>query len=176
MQYNRKRIKMELDEAAKMLGLPTSEDIFDRMMDYDIGGDAFAYARDEALKEGKSEEEAEEAGQKAEQEEQDEYHTKWQSGVVSALETLCEHHNLEVKHKGWEVIITPKTTWTEVLTPLIETINGYGMFHFSSVREFLDHGPYKTTEAVAEHLHWIKEYPAVYGDASAQSLYERAMR
>lgn len=176
MHYNRKRIRMELDEVAKLLGLPDSEDIFDRMMDADIGGDAYSYTKNEALKEGRSEEDAEKAAQEAETEVRDEYHTKWQNAVVSAFESLCKHHNLTCTHKGYEVIVTPKTTWTDVLKPLIETINGVGYFHFGSVQEFLYHGPYKTYEGVATHLGWIKDYPAVYGDASAQTMYERAMR
>jgi hypothetical protein len=177
MQTSRKRIRMTFDEVAELVGLPTSEEVFDRMLQFDSG--AYSYAYDQAKAEDKTEEEAEQSAIAAEQEEQDEHYRKHRGAMVAVFERLCENHDLVVEEKGRynDLFITPKTTWTDALKEMIQTINGVGPFRFDSVREFLDSGPYRTFEGVSEHLHWLKRFPDVYGPGwSVSSLYESALR
>ena len=63
-----------------------------------------------------------------------------------------------------------------LLEKIRETINGVGDFHFSSLREFLDSGPYTARQAVLGHLRSIRSYPAVYGGSGAHQMYEQHWR
>lgn len=64
------------------------------------------------------------------------------------------------------------TSWRQVAARLCRTIKDFGMFYFSSTQEFLDSGPYTAKQAVLNHLHWIAEHSAVYGDQSPHTLVE----
>lgn len=177
--------KISIDDLAKMFELPDFEDLEEGNLDYisDAGSSAYREAReDEELSMSK----AEEARHQAETDAQTELYKKWHDAVLSAASTLFEHHHLALrpleKRRGFvrphEYRVVPlKGVWITSLRQIIATINGVGMFHFSSPAEFLSHGPYPTERvAVLNHLHQIKNYPAVYGSASADRLYQRAFR
>lgn len=99
----------------------------------------------------------------------------------NALENVADHvfgeHGLvltERKSGGYK--IEPIESWRDAAAKIVHTINGVGMFHFSSVKEFLDSGPYTAREAVLSHLGYLKRRSEVYGEPSPQRMFESAMR
>jgi len=173
--------KINMDGIAELFGLDTYEHLHERNIDY--FGDAGYEARKYALSEGASEEEADEADMKAQEEADTEMFHQWHSAVMAAAESLFEKHGLTLVPAGkkgerypYEYKVVPEESWEKALVPIIETVNGVGYFHFGSVKEFLRSGPYTPREGVLTHMHWIKDYPAVYGDTSAQRIYERSFR
>jgi len=175
--------KLNVDELATMFKLPTWDKIDEMNIDTIWENGDAAYK--EALQDGESEKKAEESREKAEHAAGNEVYRTWHDAVMSAAENLFGKHHLELiavpmKRKSvrpYEYRVQPKTSWDAALKQIIETINGVGMFHFSSAREFLDSGPYASARiGVLTHLHHIKDYPRVYGGTSAQHLYERAFR
>lgn len=173
--------KLNLDELAHLFDLPAWEKIDESNMDNQWEHGNYAYK--EALEHGASEAKAEKAREKAEEEAGSEVYVSWGEGVIAAADQLFRYHYLElipIKGTGrypYEFKVVPKTTWDSALGQIIETINGVGMFHFASAREFLDSGPYSTPRiGVLTHLHHIASYPAVYGDYSAKRTFERSFR
>lgn len=171
--------KISISDLASMLGLPDFDQIDELNTDYvwDSGNAAYK----ESIRDGESESKAEKARERAEGLAQVEVFGKWHSGVMNAADHLFGEHHLQLspvsakKALGTEFKISPKTTWDAALKQIIETINGVGMFHFSSVREFLQSGPYATARiGVLTHLSHIKDYPRVYGGTSAQRLFDRS--
>lgn len=174
-----------IDELTDSLGVRRVDEVWDDLLE--SGSETYVYAYREALSEGMSEEDAEEFAQKAEQEEMDEVFRKYVDAIESAAEELYGQHGLSItiptkRIEGREVQVLdkikvePTKTWRAAAAEIIETINGVGMFHFDSVEEFLESGPYTPCEAVMSHLHWIKEYPSVYGTRSAESMVDESMR
>lgn len=131
--------------------------------------------------------EGEEAQIDAEREAQDEVYRQWYDAVEHVAEKLFGEHGLEflaMKHtrkvqkdyRPHQLKIIPSMTWSDAADKIRETINGVGDFHFDSLREFLDSGPYTARQAVLAHLGYIKRYPAVYGGLGANQMYEHAWR
>lgn len=171
--------KINVDELAKMFEIPAYEDLDERNIDY--VADAGHYAAEHAQKEGLSEREIEEAREEAEMEAQDEVYQPWYDGILHVSEKLFGEHKLELKPIGkdkrpWEYKILPKTTWEDAAREIIQTINGVGYFHFNSLKEFMDSGPYTARESVLSHIHWIADWPRVYGEGTARSMYDRYVR
>lgn len=75
-----------------------------------------------------------------------------------------------------KIRVEPAETWREAAREIVTLINGVGIFHFASLAEFLDSGPYSPCEAVMKHLHWIKRHPDLYGGPRPVMMIERAMR
>lgn len=175
--------KLSIDELVEMFKLPAWDKVEEMNQDSIWENGDLAYK--EALRDGDSESKAEKAREDAEGEAGLDIYKHWHDAVVSASESLFGEHYLDIvpasaKRKGvrpHEYKIVPTKGWDAALKQIIETINGVGMFHFSSAKEFLDSGPYATARiGVLTHLHHMKDYPRVYGGSSAQSLYERAWR
>jgi hypothetical protein len=164
--------KITIEQLAKMFGLPDWDKIDEMNQQHywemTQGGDY----------------EDEDARMEAEQEAQAEVYNQWYDAVESTASKLFETHGLELKPAGkqgtptrrYDLKIVPSASWNDAADKIRETINGVGMFHFNSLREFLDSGPYTAREAVLAHLGTIKNYPAVYGSGSAHQMYERAWR
>lgn len=151
-----------VEELATLLGLPDAEDVIERNQ-HNI------HSASDGIDD-------EEERFQAEQDAQDEVFNLWASGVDHAANVLFGNHGLELtnpKDNRYMYKIVPSKSWDDAANKIKETINGVGMFHFSSLREFLDSGPYTAREAVLTHLGYIKRYPEVYGDASARTLYSR---
>lgn len=159
----------DIDQIAEMIGATPVSTIMDRL-DF---SDTYCYAYSEALKAGKSEDEAILAGCQAESAEADEYYDRYSNALLCAAERLFDNHNLKLVEEETGYQVAPKTCWGDALKEIVETINGVGEFHFSSVSDFLNSGPYSEEEGVISHLHWISSYPAVYGDITANSQIER---
>jgi hypothetical protein len=179
---------IDIDHLAKLLGLPKLEDIEERNSDYimESGGNA----RDEALEEAKrfdydvSDEDLEEIEMKGQERAQDDVYRSWHNGVESAAEYLFDKHGLILepiyqKGKGGylhEFKILPIKSWEDAAHGILNTINGVGDFFFDSLEDFLDSGPYTAREAVLAHLGYISDYPRVYGDRTARSLFDSSFR
>jgi hypothetical protein len=170
---------VNLDELAKVFDLPTSEDLNEN---WEYAADAGHYAYEQALKDEYTEREAEAAREKAEQAAQDEQYHTWHNAVTGAIEDLFGAHGLSLEPRGrdqrwaFEYRIVPEKSWEDAAEKIMTTINGVGQFEFRDLEEFLESGPYTARQAVLTHWQWIKDYPAVYGDYSAQRRYERAVR
>lgn len=66
--------------------------------------------------------------------------------------------------------------WNEAAEIVIESINGYGMFHFDSVEELILSGPYAgAKEACLAHIHWHKERGDIFGEAGIQRVFDSAL-
>lgn len=180
--------KVSIDRLAQLLKLPTSDDM--NFEDYtgDVYSDAYNYKHKEAFDEGMSDDDAEAVAIKYAEEveaaEVNDAYRKYRHAVEHAAEKLFDQHALELvpvkpKQKDaepWEFTVEPVKSWEDAAAKLIDTINGVGYFEFASVKDFLESGPYTARQAVLQHLHWIKDRPAVYGDSSARSIFDRDMR
>lgn len=162
-----KGLRTNIDELAKTLGLPDWNEIDDYNLNY--------YCESASTVEGEEEQtEAEDAAR-------DEVFGQWHSGVLNAAKHVFGEHGLVLAPRGkrerpYEFEIVPAVSWFDTIEKITDTINGVGYFHFSSVEELLRSGPYTAREAVEGHLHWLKKRSEVYGDTSAQSIYERSFR
>lgn len=121
--------------------------------------------------------------EQAEREAQDELFGKWHAGVEAAAQELFAQHGLalrpRVPQRGrlpYEYRVVPLKSWEDAAEAILDTINGVGYFHFNSLREFLDSGPYTPRQAVFSHIGYIKDRPLVYGGDSAKSYYDREWR
>jgi len=172
---------INVDTLAAMFKLPSWEGVDEYNVEYICEAGCYAYT--EALKEGLSEEQAVEKREAAEAEAQGELFDKWHSSVMHAAEYLFNKHGLTLqpRRKGqkqpYEYKIVALKGWRVAAHKIAETINGVGYFHFSGVAELVSSGPYATErQAVLHHIHWIADYPAVYGSPSAERAYEQAWR
>ena len=153
--------KINIDELAEMLGITPWEKMDDLNEDYYI--------------------EAGGGTEEGEQEARDEVFRKYHDALNNVADNLFEQHGLTLVPVGkertpYEFRIVPKKSWADAAEQIRETINGVGMFHFNSLKEFLDSGPYTARQAVLQHLHYIKRHPDVYGERSARDQFERAYR
>jgi len=173
---------ININVLAEELDLPDWDSVDEANRDYydDAGRAAYdAFMEDaEYADEQADESQAEEVWQNAEWEAQKEVFAQWHHAVLRAAEDLFEKHELELVPRGkddlpYEFKIKPLKSWKDAADQIRETINGVGYFHFYTLKEFLDSGPYTPRQAVLGHLHYIKDYPEVYGTYSARSLYER---
>lgn len=162
--------KITIDQLAKLFNLPDWDRI-DEMNQQNYW----------EMAKGADDEEA------AEQAAQTEVYNRWYDAVESTAEKLLAEHGLELlamKHtrkvhanyRPHALKIIPTKSWDDAANRLRETINGVGDFHFDTLREFLDSGPYTARQAVLSHLGYIKRYPAVYGGLGANQMYEQAWR
>ena len=170
--------KITIEDLAKMLGLPDWDRIDEMNQQYYF--EASQGAPDE------------EAQLEAEREAQTEVFNTWYDAVENTATKLFGEHGLELQPSGkWHpstrtktraearpftMKIVPSVSWEDAANRIRRTINGVGHFHFDSLREFLDSGPYTARQAVLSHLGYIKRYPDVYGSTSAQRMYESAWR
>jgi uncharacterized protein YpuA (DUF1002 family) len=139
--------------------------------------DLYTVVYNEAKKQNKDEEESEKIAQEAETSYAEECYTKHNN----AIQRVAEHYfsliklNLDFRSDGY-VLIYEETTWEDSAKKILELINGYGQFYFSSLEDFLESGPFTVKEAVLEHLSYLKFYGKIYGDASPEQMFERYYR
>ncbi len=169
--------KFEFDVLCAKFGITTIESLLDQYDDTGTYFEAYKYAK----KEGKTDEEAEEEALTAESEERDAYFSKYIRAVMTVLEKGFKEHGLVLKEitsgkNQGKYLVTPQTTWEDAAAKIVETINGYGDFHYRSVKEFCNSGPYTLRQSVLSHLHWIGDAPAVYCDPSFARQVEQEMR
>jgi hypothetical protein len=161
-ECNPSAFKIDVWDLAGLFGLPEWEKIREMNEDYIFGAGR-----------GVEDEEEQMAAQDAASQE---LFFDWASSVESTASQIFEHLGLqldELKTK-WHYTVLPTKSWDSAALKLIQTINGVGMFEFSSVNELISSGPYKNArEAVLKHLHWAKYWPEVYESSSARSMFER---
>lgn len=171
---------VDLDEIARDFKLTTITDYDDSIID--SFADTWSHARKEALSEGMSEDEADEKAREAEQAERDEAVGHYMDAILRVADKLYGEHGLvlEPKHKGkgrsFEYKVAPEKSWSDAANKIRETINGVGMFEFRDLQDFLRSGPYTARQAVLSHLHWIADWPSVYGEGTPRSMVDRQMR
>ena len=173
-------VTLSIDTLCKLLGVTTLEDYADKLDCYNW--EAYQHIHGEALAAGLSEEEADEKARQAEDVERDSACEAYRDAVVYAAEKLFGEHGLTLvekrrpKGETYEWNVVPLLSWKAAADLIRRTINGVGIFEFTSTREFLDSGPYTPKQAVMQHLHWIKRWPDVYGEPKPQAMIERRMR
>lgn len=97
---------------------------------------------------------------------------KYIDAVYSVSESLFNEHGLTLSslpNNNYEKIVSPLKSWKVAANKIITTINGYGMFRFNSLNEFLDSGPYTPREACRKHFGWMKHWYEIYGENSGSS-------
>jgi len=78
--------------------------------------------------------------------------------------------------RPWEYTIE-SDDWDAAARELITTINGVGYFHFDSLQDALDSGPYRDSrEFVLNHLGHMKRWFDVYEGSTARRAFERRLR
>jgi hypothetical protein len=140
----------------------------------DYFGETYAHVYNDAKRKGKTDKAAEKAAEKEERQLSDAAGQAYIYAAYSAIEKQAENHfDLNVEQKGSnKYTVSPRKDWKTSLKAIIETINGVGYFHFSSVRELLQSGPFTEREAVLSHLHYLKDYGEVYGEIRLQREFE----
>lgn len=128
----------------------------------------------------------EEENQKAEAEAEAEQWKNYQDAVMSVAERLFGEHHLSLipvwkgrKHRHIEKYrIQPADTktWKDAAEEVRQTINGVGYFHFTTLKELQDSGPYTPREVVLNHLHYIPRWQEVYEGGTAAGLVDRELR
>jgi len=156
-------------DLAKLLELPQYDD--------EVYSDTYGIVHKAAIEAGESEEQAERAAVDAESEEEGERWSQYKDAVLHVAEQLCIEHKLtlhEMNGHRWQ--FRPSESWEKAASEVVKTINGYGMFVFSSVKEFMSSGPYTAREAVLGHLHWMHEWYNVYEGSSSKAAFYRRLR
>ncbi len=186
---------MTWDEVAKLLGVTTPDDKQEEVYNKVVNGDygwCWKEAR-EALGEDATSEQVDEKAQEMESDAVDRECVDYMKDYYAALERvfvmLCGEHGLDAtlvekkrhhpKARETYFKLAPKVPrdWTSVACMLIDTINGYGRFHFNSVRELVSSGPYiSRKQAALSHIHWISSHPEVYEGTKCARLVDNQMR
>ena len=99
------------------------------------------------------------------------------SRALSAVfEYLKEECNL-IATVGEEGAITLSSDdWNEALARVIESVNGYGMFHFESPEDIILSGPYDGAKgATLAHFHWHESRGSVYGEPGVKQIFNKAL-
>lgn len=103
--------------------------------------------------------------------------SKAHSRALSAVfEYLKEECNL-IATVGEEGGITLSSDdWNEALARVIESVNGYGMFHFESPEDIILSGPYDGAKgATLAHFHWHESRGSVYGEPGVKEIFNKTL-
>jgi len=169
MARGAKPIIVEFDSVLRAFKLPSFEDSVN--MDQ---SDVYGYALRQAAEEGLEGEEAEQFAMQAESDLEAWYHDAYMASIEETVESAFEKVGLvaELDKKDYKWRLSPEKSWDDTAKQIVEVINGVGYFHFSTLREFLDSGPYTAREAVEHHFGYAKDYSEVYGDRSPARQFE----
>jgi hypothetical protein len=164
--------KLTIEELSEALGIKIPE------VEPDNFDGVFMDAKNYYLQKGLSEEDAEEKAQESVDENMDGYLKEINRTFDSYSEELLGEVFLDLSQKGDSGIytVTPKHSWKESAEALRELINGYGVFHFGSLRDFLKSSGPTAREATLTHIHWMRYYPEVYGGGSTQREFDRRLQ
>lgn len=163
------------EDLAKLLHLPDFEEFEYEPYVFEAGD----YAYKSAIDDGQSDSQAEAEQERAEHAAQAEQWSSYISALSYVAEELFGKHRLNIhesKKRSGIYRITPQVDWPTAANAIRTTINGYGQFEFSSLREFLDSGPWTARQAVLQHLNWIWRWPEIYTSGSPRSMFERYIR
>lgn len=100
----------------------------------------------------------------------------YNSSLVSTFSYLSELGVTVSLDSDSDSITFSSDNWEEAGKAVLESINGYGMFHFHDLEELVSSGPYAgVKEAVIAHLHWHKSRGEVYGETGIKGLFDKAL-
>jgi hypothetical protein len=159
------------DRLCKLLGVDSWNKVSDQSIDY------YSQWWDKDATDEENEKTAMEA--------ETDHFRRYYDAVTGVAEDLFGSHGLVLVGKSrtrkpvdrpWEFRVVPKVSWEDAADHIRMTINGVGIFEFSTLREFLDSGPYTGRRAVLGHLGWIPSWFEVYGEGKARQNVERRMR
>ena len=163
---------LDLDRIRTLVGVGQA----DEWQEVGAGVDSYAQVYCQALDEGATEDQAHEAALEAEEEAQDEYQRQQVAALASAAGELLAGFKLDLVELGqgfWQVV--PAENWQAAAREVCGTLTGYG-FALDSPAELLERGPYQNyRQAVLCHLEWARERATVYGTATGEQLFERAL-
>jgi hypothetical protein len=165
---------IDWNEVAELLGVMTADDVLDRFAE----GSTWSLVYNDSIRRGMSSNDAEAEATEIDEREQAEAAGRYINALHSVASMFFGYVDMDVEEKKskWGVIMSPRTSWNRSADKLRELINGVGMFHFSSLGEFLRSGPYTAKEAVIGHLNFLKRYSDVYGEESPSRKMENMMR
>lgn len=155
-------------ELAGLLGIMEPDEFEERLHDF-AADEVYPYVYRDS--EG-TESEREEAATAAEEAYIEQEYEAYSAAVHVVAEAVFGEHGLKLVGLG---TVVPEVSWRDAANKIRDTINGVGNFYFSSLREFLDSGPYTARQAVLWHLHWMRRRSDVYGTVSPAFMFERQM-
>jgi hypothetical protein len=98
----------------------------------------------------------------------------WNAAFKAAVKVLEGAFNLSLEESD-DMFTVTSTSWEDSAHEVIQCINGYGLFYFRDVEDLILSGPYVGAKgATLNHLHWIQEWSAVFGDDSPRRAFDRA--
>lgn len=169
---------MTYHEIARFLDVIDLDDLLERNRDwlFDIRNSV----EQEAINDGASQTEAEQKGYDTEEETIERMYKYWKASLESTMEYLLERHDLGfniIKKKGHESgIRITSSNWRASAAKILDTLNGVGVFYASSLKEFYETTSVKSyKELVLSHLHYILDYPKVYGITGADMHFENTL-
>lgn len=163
-------MKLTMEEVANILGIEIPDHD-----EWDFS-DTYHYCYEEAKSEGKSDEEAGEYAMECLSEELDKAIKIYNREFESVAEDWFGKVGLDITEKNGAFTVKPQESWNKVLTEIREIVNGVGYFHFSSNKQLIDSGPYKSAkDCVANHIGYISTYGEVYGAGSPSKDLQRSL-
>lgn len=164
--------RVDVEDMAKLIGYKMQEDLY--LAEY------WTECSRYHLNDGATEDQARDLADRATEKEENRLMVAQMESIKTAFEAMLDDHGMELcpmKRSKWLYRILPCAEvrgsdsrrcagngWRHAAQCIRGTINGVGLFQFDNLKDFLDSGPYTMRQAVLEHLHWMKDYPRVYGD------------
>lgn len=144
-------------------------------------GDYYAITYQDAIDSGSPPSEAEEKGLEAEGNARDEYYRQWENALLATADAYFGFHEMQLvqvrkRFKRFEVKPLPGKTWDDAAKAVLTTINGVGYFGYDSLKDFKSSLPGTSKQATMCHLHWIKQYGDIYGEASPERMLEAKLK
>lgn len=102
----------------------------------------------------------------------------YDSALKAAFEYLSDTCEISVA-VDWEnqKVTFGSEDWNKAIEIVIESINGYGTFHFESPEDLILSGPYAgMKEATISHLHWHSERGNIFGEDGIAKIFDSAFR
>jgi hypothetical protein len=114
----------------------------------------------------------------------DEAYREYYDSFMRACEFVFDAHGMMLEGcpqgkedvRPWEYKIIPKEGWEQACRAIMNTVNGVGMFGYSSLKEFLECGPYTFRSASMSHLSYLKRHSEVYGEVKLQDRIYKGLR
>lgn len=100
----------------------------------------------------------------------------YDSALKAAFEYLSDTCEISVA-VDWDnqKVTFGSEDWNKAIKIVIESINGYGTFHFENPEELILSGPYAgAKEATISHLHWHSERGNIFGEEGIKRIFDSA--
>lgn len=167
-------------DLAELLGLTTWDDISERNYEHvwEAGDISVRAAREEADGEDIDDESIRDAAECAAE---TALYSAWSDAVSEIADHMFEMYGMVLRRIQsrpgyWRIVPSgPVGTWERCADEFRATINGVGEFHFATLKEFLESGPYTAREAALSHLGYMRRHYEVYGGQGIRSRFECAL-